>query len=100
MDGMASQITGVSIVYSKEQIKENIKALRHWPAWGEFTGDRSIPRTKGQLRGKCFRLMTLSWEKGPQSAISLWKVGDKKCLADGDIVSSVPITGGLPHKGN
>ena len=30
------------------QIKENIEALRHWPLWGEFTGDRWIPRTKGQ----------------------------------------------------
>ena len=30
------------------QIKENIKAPRHWPLWGEFTGDRWIPRTKGQ----------------------------------------------------
>ena len=27
---------------------------------GEFTGDRWIPRTKGQLRGKCFHLMTSS----------------------------------------
>ena len=25
------------------QIKENIKALRHWPLWGESTGDRWIP---------------------------------------------------------
>ena len=30
------------------QIKENIKAPRHWPLWGLFTGDRWIPRTKGQ----------------------------------------------------
>ena len=30
------------------QIKENIKAPRHWPLCGEFTGDRWIPRTKGQ----------------------------------------------------
>ena len=30
------------------QIKENIKAPRHWPLWGEFTGDWWIPRTKGQ----------------------------------------------------
>ena len=28
---------------------------------GEFTGDRWIPRTNGQLRGKCFHLMTSSW---------------------------------------
>ena len=32
----------------KAQIKENIKALRHWPLCGEFTGDRWTPRTKGQ----------------------------------------------------
>ena len=42
------------------QIKENIKAPRHWPLWGEFTGDRWIPRTKGQWRGKCFHLVTSS----------------------------------------
>ena len=30
------------------QIKENIKALHHWPLWEEFTGDRWIPRTNGQ----------------------------------------------------
>ena len=28
------------------QIKENIKAPRHWPLWREFTGDRWIPDTK------------------------------------------------------
>ena len=30
------------------QIKENIKALHHWPLCGEFTGDWWIPRTNGQ----------------------------------------------------
>ena len=34
--------------FIRVQIKENIKAPRHWPLWGEFTGDRWIPRTKGQ----------------------------------------------------
>ena len=42
------------------QIKENINAPRHWHLCGEFTGDRWIPRTNGQLRGKCFHLMTSS----------------------------------------
>ena len=27
----------------KARIKENIKAPRHWPLWGKFTGDRWIP---------------------------------------------------------
>ena len=51
MSAMASQITGVSIVYqlfAQAQIKENIKVSRHWPLRREFTGDRWIPRTKGQ----------------------------------------------------
>ena len=62
MRAMASQITSLtsvcSIVYSGAD--QNIKAPRHWPLWGEFTGDRWIPRTKGQWRGKCFHLMTSS----------------------------------------
>ena len=41
MSAMASQITGVSIFtqpFVQAQVKENIKAPRHWPLWGEFTG--------------------------------------------------------------
>ena len=49
--------------FIQAQIKENLKAPRHWPLWGEFTGDRWIPRTKGQWRGKCFHLMASSWSK-------------------------------------
>ena len=43
MSAMASQITSITIVtqpFIQEQIKENIKTQRHWPLWGEFTGDR------------------------------------------------------------
>ena len=47
--------------FVQAQIKENIKAPRHRHLWGESTGDRWIPLTKGQLRGKCFYLMTSSW---------------------------------------
>ena len=32
--------------FIQAQIKENIKASRLWSLWGEFTGDRWIPRTK------------------------------------------------------
>ena len=51
MGTMASQITSFTIVSSivyQTQIRENIKAPRHWPLWGEFTGDQWIPRIKGQ----------------------------------------------------
>ena len=34
--------------FIQAQIKENIKAPRHWPLCGKFTGDRWIPCTKGQ----------------------------------------------------
>ena len=34
--------------FVQAHIKENIRAPRHWPLWGEFTGDQWIPRTKGQ----------------------------------------------------
>ena len=50
MSATAFQITGVTIIRSfvHAQIKENIKAPRHLPLWGESTGDRWIPLTKGQ----------------------------------------------------
>ena len=45
----ASQITSLAIVYFiQAEIKENNKAPRHWLLYGEFTGDRWIPRTIGQ----------------------------------------------------
>ena len=48
MSAMVSQITSVSIVCSTACLgKENIKAPRYWPLWGESTGDRWIPLTKG-----------------------------------------------------
>ena len=55
MDAMASQITSLTIVSSTVYSganQRNIKALRHWPLWGEFTGDRWIPRKKGPLTRK------------------------------------------------
>ena len=61
---IASQITSLTIVYSSiysDADKKNIKFPRHWPLCREFTGDRWIPRINGQLRGKCFHLMTSSW---------------------------------------
>ena len=49
MSEVASQIIGILIVCQalvEAQIKENIKALRHWPLWGESTGDEWITLTK------------------------------------------------------
>ena len=46
LKSLASQVFAEPFV--QVQIKENIKAPRHWPLWGKFTGDRWVPRTKGQ----------------------------------------------------
>ena len=34
-------------LFIRAQIKENIKAPRHWPLCGEFTGDRFRPKQNG-----------------------------------------------------
>ena len=49
MATMTYQMTSLTIVYStviQVQIKENTKAPRQWPLWGEFTVDRWNPRTQ------------------------------------------------------
>ena len=64
MNAIASQITSLVIVYSTvysdaDQSKHQSSASLAF-VWG-IHRDRWIPRTKGQLRGKCFHLMTSSW---------------------------------------
>ena len=64
MGTIASQITSITIVYStvysdadqrKHQSSASLAFVRR------IHRDRWIPRTKGQLRGKCFHLMTSSY---------------------------------------
>ena len=64
MSALASQITILTIVYSivysdADQRKHQSSASLAF-VWG-IHRDRWIPRTNGQLRGKCFHLMTSSW---------------------------------------
>ena len=64
MTTMASQITSLTVVYSTvysdaDQRKHQSSASLAF-VWG-IHRDRWIPRTKGQLRGKCIHLMTSSW---------------------------------------
>ena len=64
MSTMASQITSLTVVYSTvysdaDQRKHQSSASLAF-VWG-IHRDRWIPRTKGQLRGKCLHLMTSSW---------------------------------------
>ena len=70
MTMLASQITSLTVVYSivySGVNQKNIKTPRHWPLCGKFTGDRWISRINGQLRGKCFHLMTSSWTRKKHS---------------------------------
>ena len=67
MTTMASQITSLTVVYSTvywdaDQRKHQSYASLAF-VWG-IHRDRWIPHTKGQLRGKCFHLMTSScWHR-------------------------------------
>ena len=63
MTTIASQITSLTVVYSivysdADERKHQSSASLAF-VWG-IQRDRWIPRTKGQLRGKCFHLMTSS----------------------------------------
>ena len=65
MSAIAPQITSLMVVYSTvysdaDQRKHQSSASLAF-VWG-INRDRWIPRTKGQLRGKCFHLMTSSWK--------------------------------------
>ena len=64
MTTMAPQITSLTVVYSTvysvaDQRKHQSSASLAF-VWG-IHRDRWIPRTNGQLRGKCFHVMTSSW---------------------------------------
>ena len=47
-DGVSPALRLFAKPFIQAQIKEDVKVPRHWPLWREFTGDRWIPRTKGQ----------------------------------------------------
>ena len=67
MKTIASLITSLAVVYST--VYSNADQRKHQSSaslafvWG-IHRDRWIPRTKGQLRGKCFHLMTSSCTHG------------------------------------
>ena len=79
MTTIASQITSLTVVYSTvysdvDQRKYQSSASLAF-VWG-IHRDRWIPRTKGQLRGKCFHLMASSWNT--QDVLTeIWKIAPK-----------------------
>ena len=58
MGAMASQMTSLMIVYST--VYSDQRKYQSSASLAFVRGDRWIPRTNGQLRGKCFHLMTSS----------------------------------------
>ena len=64
MTAAASQITSFTIVYSVIYSGADQRKYQSSASLAFVRGihrDRWIPHTKGQLRGKCFHLMTSSW---------------------------------------
>ena len=76
-----SRITSVSIVCSTVSSKKTSKFHITGLLCGEFTGDRWIPRTKGQYHGKCFHLMTPSWTKMPSWRLCTLSVSFLKMMS-------------------
>ena len=66
MTTITSQITSLTVVYSIVYSDADQRKLQSSASlafvWG-IHRDRWIPRTKGQLRGKCLHLMTSSWSQ-------------------------------------
>ena len=64
MTTMASQIISLAVVYSIVYSCADQRTHHSYASLPLVRGihrDRWIPRTKGQLHGKCFHLMTSSW---------------------------------------
>ena len=67
MGTIASQITSLTVVYLTVYSDADQRKHQSSASLAFVLGihrDRWIPRTKGQWRGKCFHLMTSSWDNG------------------------------------
>ena len=76
---MTSQITSITIVYStvfQAQINKNIKALRHWPLRGQFTGE---------LRLFCHRIDNMP----TLVRVMVWCLSDDKSLSEPKMAYSI-----------
>ena len=72
--------------FIQAQMKENIKAPRNWPLWGEFTADRWIPRTNSNAENVsiwwrhhgCAYIFTARGRKGGVS----WAITRTCCIQE------------------
>ena len=60
INAMTSQITIVFSTVCSGANQRKHQSPRHWPLWGEFTGDRWIPRSKGREHRQRFYWMKSS----------------------------------------
>ena len=95
MGAIASQITSLAIVYSA--FYSGVDQRKHRDRW--------IPRTKGQLRGKCFHLMTSSCASiislsGPWFNIKMLSYQYRKShCGDKTVVRSSYLHNGISYTG-
>ena len=95
MTTVASQITSLTVVYSTVYSDADQRKHQSSASLAFVRGihrDRCIPRTKGQLRGKCFHLMTSSC--GSQQT---WKTKDAFCNKNIDTTKSECLNSGVKH---
>ena len=103
MSTMASQITSLTIVHStvySAQIKENIKAPRHWPMCGELTGDWWLVNSphKGPVTGNMFPFddvimnpqeLLIQPRRNQLHVLLTWRLCRDECKWPG----TIPLTG-------
>ena len=108
MTTIVSQITSLAVVYST--VYSDVDQRKHQSSaslafvWG-FHRDRWIPRTEGQLRVKCFHMMTSSWRKwhyclynGPPKILEDAFILKPVIIFDATVCETV-VSGGHYHKG-
>ena len=92
--GHRSKAAKTPTVYSDADQRKHQSSKSLAFVWG-IHRDRWIPRTKGQLRGKCFHLMTSSWLCEMFNWFLPLKRKTISCRATGFDVCSVPIVVGI-----
>ena len=84
MTTMASQITSASRLFTQPfiqtQIKENIKAPRHWPLCGGFTGTGEFPAQRASNAEN----VSIWWRhhdgQGTYSAYNQWHINENRFM--------------------
>ena len=79
MDAIASQITSLMIVYPtvySDADQRNIKAPRHWPLCGEFTGTGEFPAQMASNAEKVY----IWWRHHEQTVLYTYNPFEQKHL--------------------